>query len=74
MLIVIELLEMASKPSIPNSRHTTQVEGEWIKALVDAYGDDYESMAWDLKLNPMQQTAGQLRRKVKIWERTAKRS
>ena len=64
---MIELLDIASKPSVPNPHHATEVEGHFLQALVDTYGDDYERMMWDVRLNPMQHTAAQLKRKIKRW-------
>jgi nucleolar protein 16 len=69
-LLIIELLEIAAKPSIPNVRHTTEVEGHWIQKLVHTYGEDYERMMWDKELNPMQHTPAQLKRKIKRWRET----
>ncbi|KAL4964876.1 nucleolar protein 16 [Aspergillus stella-maris] len=45
-------------------RHQSSRETEWIERLVARYGDDYAAMARDRKLNPMQQTAGDLRRRI----------
>lgn len=48
-------------------KHMTPREIEFIKDLVDKHGDNYEAMKWDKKLNPMQQLAGELRKKVNHW-------
>lgn len=45
-------------------RHQSKREEEWITRLVERYGDDYQAMARDRKLNPMQQNAGDLRRRI----------
>jgi nucleolar protein 16 len=45
-------------------RHQSEREREWLGRLVGRYGDDYEAMARDGKLNPMQQTAGDIKRRV----------
>lgn len=45
-------------------RHQSKREEEWITRLVERHGDDYQAMARDRKLNPMQQTAGDLRRRI----------
>ena len=48
-------------------RHQSTREGECIERLVKRHGDDYEGMARDMKLNPMQQTEGDLRRRIRKW-------
>ncbi|KAK5799961.1 hypothetical protein VI817_002173 [Penicillium citrinum] len=45
-------------------RHQSKREEEWVLRLVEKYGDDYVAMARDRKLNPMQQSVGDLRRRV----------
>ncbi|OJJ42871.1 hypothetical protein ASPZODRAFT_104626 [Penicilliopsis zonata CBS 506.65] len=49
-------------------RHQSQRENEWISRLVDKYGEDYRAMSRDRKMNPMQQTEGDLRRRVRKWK------
>ena len=68
---MIELLEIASKPSVPNIRHAPDLESQWLQKLVDKYGDDYDRMVWDKELNPMQHTPAQLKRKIKKWRETS---
>ncbi|KAI1918640.1 Nucleolar protein 16 [Ophidiomyces ophidiicola] len=46
-------------------RHQSKREVEWLELLVEKYGDNVPAMARDRKLNPMQQTEGELRRKLK---------
>jgi nucleolar protein 16 len=65
--LTIELLEIAAKPSVPNIRQPSALESDWLKQLVDKYGDDYDRMMWDKQLNPMQHTSAQLKRKIKKW-------
>lgn len=70
---VVKLLEMqaakedsavlAKKP-----RHTSQREGEWIEKLLQKHGDDYAAMARDRKLNPMQQTVGDIKRRIRKYQ------
>lgn len=43
-------------------------EEEWIAKLVEKYGDDYGKMTRDRKLNPMQQSEGDLRRRIRRWK------
>ncbi|CAI7571222.1 hypothetical protein N7533_007157 [Penicillium manginii] len=45
-------------------RHQSTREEEWVMRLVEKYGDDFAAMARDRKLNPMQQSVGDLRRRV----------
>jgi nucleolar protein 16 len=42
-------------------------EEEWISKLVDKYGDDYGKMTRDRKLNPMQQSEGDIKRRARRW-------
>ncbi|KAL4943440.1 nucleolar protein 16 [Aspergillus oleicola] len=51
--------------SVPKKpRHQSTRETEWIERLVERHGDNYAAMARDRKLNPMQQTVGELRRRI----------
>ena len=70
-VLMIELLEIAAKPSVPNIRHPSTLEAQWLQGLVDKYGDDYDRMMWDKELNPMQHTPAQLKRKIKKWRETS---
>lgn len=42
-------------------------EEEWIEKMVEKYGDDYGKMVKDRKLNVMQQSEGDIRRRVQRW-------
>ena len=66
--IVPELEEQAkySRPKRP--RMQSQREREWIERLVERWGDDWGGMARDRKLNPHQQTEGDLKRRVRVWK------
>lgn len=46
-------------------RHLSKREEEWATRLIERHGDDYSAMARDMKLNPMQQTAGDLKRRIR---------
>ncbi|KAE8349420.1 ribosome biogenesis protein Nop16 [Aspergillus coremiiformis] len=46
-------------------RHLSQREVEWITRLIERHGDNITAMARDMKLNPMQQTEGDLRRRIR---------
>lgn len=65
---VIRQLEEAARNGVRKApRSQSQRETEWIERLVNKHGDDYGSMARDMKLNPMQQTAADIKKRVKKW-------
>lgn len=45
-------------------------EKDWIEQLVEKHGDDYEAMFKDRTLNVMQQSVGDIKRRVQKWQRT----
>ena len=49
-------------------RQQSQREEEWIVKLVEKHGDNVKAMVRDRKLNPMQQTEGDLGRRIKKWK------
>lgn len=49
-------------------RHQSKREDEWITMLIEKHGDDVTAMARDRKLNAMQQTEGDLRRRIRKWK------
>ena len=49
-------------------RKQSQREEEWISSLVEKHGGDIRAMVRDRKLNPMQQTEGDISRRVKKWK------
>ena len=55
----------AKKPRFQSTR-----EGEWAQRLVEKHGEDYTAMARDRKLNPMQQSVGDLRRRIQKWKKS----
>lgn len=65
--IIKELEEQASVEIKKRPRHQSQREMEWIERLVEKHGDKFEHMARDMKLNPYQQTAADIRRRVIKW-------
>jgi nucleolar protein 16 len=68
---VVRQLEEAAKNGVRKApRAQSQRETEWLERLVKKYGDDYEKMARDMRLNPMQQTAADIRKRVKKWKTT----
>ncbi|KAJ6173785.1 hypothetical protein N7485_006597 [Penicillium canescens] len=45
-------------------------EEEWVLRLIEKHGDNFTAMARDRKLNPMQQSEGDLRRRINKWKKT----
>lgn len=70
--VVKELERLASLPVVSTPRVQSTREQDWIGDLVAKHGDDYDAMARDRKLNAFQQTAGDLRRRVKKWKKDNK--
>lgn len=66
--IVADLEEMVKcgKPKRP--RMQSQREREWIERLVKRWGDDWGGMFRDRRMNPQQQTEGDLKRRVGVWK------
>ncbi|KAF2644109.1 hypothetical protein P280DRAFT_376094, partial [Massarina eburnea CBS 473.64] len=66
---VIRQLEEAAMNGLKKAPRTqSQREAEWLERLVAKYGEDYGAMNRDRKLNPMQQTAADIKKRVKKWE------
>ncbi|KAL2817291.1 putative 60S ribosomal subunit biogenesis protein Nop16 [Aspergillus cavernicola] len=51
-------------------RHQSTREEEWVTRLIERHGENYTAMVRDKKLNPMQQTEGDLRRRIRKWKAT----
>lgn len=49
-------------------RMQSRREEEWIVRLVRRWGDNYDAMVRDRQLNPRQQSAGDLRKRVTRWK------
>lgn len=64
-LVVRELEREAARPTEARVRHQSEREVEWLKDLVQKHGEDLEVMARDRKLNPMQQTVADIRKRLK---------
>lgn len=62
--VVKELMAEARNPLEKKPRHQSEREKGWLGQLVEKYGDDYGKMARDRRLNPMQQTSGDLKRRI----------
>ncbi|KAJ4512911.1 Nucleolar protein 16 [Exophiala dermatitidis] len=63
---VAEEEELLAKKKRP--RKQSQREEEWIARLVEVHGDDIRAMARDRKLNPMQQSEGDISKRIKKWK------
>jgi len=66
--IVRKLEEQASMVAEKKERTQSEREREWIERLVGKWGEDFEKMARDRKLNPMQQTPADIKRRVGKWK------
>jgi nucleolar protein 16 len=66
--IVRKLEEQASMGAEKKERRQSHREREWIERLVGKYGEDFQKMARDLRLNPMQQTPADIRRRIEKWK------
>jgi nucleolar protein 16 len=66
--VIRQLEEAARNGARKAPRLQSQREEEWIERLVAKYGDNYSKMVWDRKLNPMQQSEGDLKRRIKKWK------
>lgn len=49
-------------------RHMSKREEEWALRLIERHGDNIGAMAHDKKLNPMQQTEGDIRRRIRKFQ------
>jgi nucleolar protein 16 len=64
-LVVRELERLANQSVEKPERHQSEREREWLERLVARHGDDASAMAKDAKLNPMQQTAADLKKRLR---------
>jgi len=68
---VVAQLEAAAMMEKPKKIRTqSEREVEWIEALVAKHGFDYGKMFRDTKLNPMQQSEGDLKRRIAKWRKS----
>ncbi|CUS14077.1 unnamed protein product [Tuber aestivum] len=67
--IVKELEAQAAVGERKNKKILCPGEMDWLSRLVEKYGEDYEGMVRDRKMNVYQQTLGDIRRRVAIWKR-----
>lgn len=70
---VVRMLEReAAMPEIRHVRHQSQREREWLQGLLDKHGNNTVAMARDLRLNPMQQTAAAITKKLMVYRKESK--
>lgn len=60
--VIGELEALASLPKRKEVRRMNELDTARCRRLIALYGDDYERMRWDNKLNPFQLSPGQLRK------------
>ncbi|KAI0490803.1 ribosome biogenesis protein Nop16 [Xylaria cf. heliscus] len=67
--IVRQLESEANRPVEKKPRTASSREAEWLQTLVDRYGDNTAAMARDRRLNPMQQTAADIAKRIRKWKK-----
>ena len=67
-LVTAELERQAQCEMPSRGRKQSAREREWVERLVEKHGDDHAKMARDMRLNPMQQSEGDIKRRVKRWK------
>ena len=65
--VVAQLQDEAAKPEKKYKRKQPEGEKAFVRELVEKYGDDYAAMARDMKINYMQRSEGDLKRRIKKW-------
>ena len=66
--VVENLEQLSGKPAAKYKKKQTDAEKEFIEALVKKYGEDYKAMARDMKINYMQRSESDLKKRVKVWK------
>ncbi|KAK7541280.1 nucleolar protein 16 [Phyllosticta citribraziliensis] len=69
--VIAQLEAVAASGERKAPRKQSEREQEWVARLVAKYGDDYARMSRDAKLNPMQQSEGDIKRRVARWKAAA---
>ncbi|KAJ1329387.1 Ribosome biogenesis protein Nop16 [Microdochium nivale] len=67
--IIKQLEEEANRPQVKVPRGQSAREREWLEGLVARHGSNLAAMARDRRLNPMQQTAADIGRRIKKWRK-----
>lgn len=70
---IVKALEEQASFATKTERLQSEREKAWVETLVQKYGRDYSKMVWDRKLNPYQQTEGDIKRRIAKWEKTQKK-
>lgn len=65
--VVRQLQEQASRVAEKKPRKQSAREKEWCQRLAEKWGTDYKGMMRDRKLNPMQQTEADIKKRVEKW-------
>ena len=63
--VVRSLREDAGKRREVKKRHVGEREREWLERLVAKHGENTAAMTRDMKLNPMQQSEGDLKKRIR---------
>ncbi|KAK7426069.1 Ribosome biogenesis protein Nop16 [Neonectria magnoliae] len=63
--VVKSLIEESRNPAEKTPRHQSSREREWLDRLIAKHGDDTAAMAKDRRLNPMQQTAPDIAKRIR---------
>lgn len=66
---VVKQLEALAAMEVKRIRTQSDGEKEWVQGLVAKYDHDWRKMARDRKMNPFQQTEGDIKRRVTKWEK-----
>ncbi|KAL8869824.1 MAG: hypothetical protein Q9174_003981 [Haloplaca sp. 1 TL-2023] len=72
--VIKELVRQAENAAPKRKRKQSQREEEWVQRLVEKWGEDLGGMARDRKLNPMQQSEGDIGRRVRAWREGKRRA
>jgi nucleolar protein 16 len=65
--LVEQLQRQAARGERKTKRKPSVREMEWVQALVAKHGENYSKMVWDRELNPMQQSEGDIKRRIQRW-------
>jgi len=68
--VTAQLEDLASRGVRKTPRKQSEREQEWIQGLVEKYGNGYAKMFRDTKLNPMQRSEGDIKRRILKWKKT----